>query len=1647
MVGHRGGRWDRQFSRSPPAILIIVDHFPQDGEAAQGRIDQTRYTQPALFALEYALAQLWRSWGVEPDLLIGHSVGELTAACVAGVFSLEDGLRLIAARGRLMDALPRDGAMVALMTDETTVREALAPYAAHAAVAAVNGPQSVVISGRAEVLRAVAAQLGAVGVKARRLTVSHAFHSPLMDPILEAFHAVAAGISYQSPTIPLISNVTGRLAGDDVRTPAYWVRHVREAVRFADGVATLHEQGVEIFLEVGPHPTLLGMADQHSGSQVALLPSLWNGQSDWQQLMTSLGEMYARGVPINWEALDADYRRRTVLLPTYPFQRQSYWKKPVPPRAPALAPLIDSMIRLPLHDEVVCATDLSLEALPYLAEHRVFGTVVAPGACQLAVALSAARLVLGREHGIHLRELVFPRALVLPAGGRRTVQTVLQAGRSNGHGPHDDLTLISFDPDSPISEPRTHATGMLVREAVMTPSPVDLAALRERCRRPGAIDTLYARSAAAQIELGSSFRWIVELWHGSSDGAAEVLARLVAPEASISTTDHLIHPGLLDACFQVATMARSGEAGGKTLLPFAVEALCLHHPARGASWWCHAAQVGANTWDIRLLDAQGESLAEIEGFEMRSATSEAVHGAEAWRSWLYQVAWLHTPARGGAPDYLPTPATLAQELQATLPQHWAAYNGDRHANCIAALEELSAAYVLLAFVNAGFTFQPGARWRSEQIARQIGVIPSYHRLLERMLAILAEQGTLRQEPDGWSVVRMPPPVSPALQAAQIQSTYGDSPELLLLMRCGERLSEVLHGAQEPLELLFPGGDSGLVSRLYAESPFHQVMNSLIQDVAHQVVARLPEERVLRVLEIGAGTGSTTAVVLPCLPANRTEYTFTDIGASFLSHAQARFEAYPFIHYQPLDIEQDPEAQGFRRRQADVVLAANVLHATRDVSATLTHVRRLLQPGGQLILLEVTSRSRWADLTFGLTEGWWRFTDQRQQHPLLSAEQWSELLQAHGFLHVEIVERSGYGVIIAQVAATPDARVAIGPARTWLLFADTNGIGEALAARLRQAGDLPVLISAGETYQEHAQRIQIRPDCAADYQRVLTAFPAAYGVIHMWSLDTPILQEGADLVGAAKQSCGTLLHLTQALLQTREKPAGFWCVTREAQAVVETDEVQGVVQASLWGMGRVIDQEYPELNGVRIDIGSGEDNDLLAAQLWSEIEALSTRAAHEKQVALRDGARYVARLSRFVPQASAELNCEPAATYLITGGLGGLGLATAAWLAERGARHLVLVGRSRPSVEAQAQVAALEARGLTVTVAQCDVTRRADLGQCIGQIDDRYPLRGVIHAVGVLDDGALLHQSWERFAAVLAPKVQGAWHLHELTRECRLDFFVLFSAAAGLLGNRGQANHAAANTFLDAFAAFRRAQGLPALVIDWGAWSDVGAAAELMRQSQAELVARGITAMTPSQGIAALAGVFGQAVAQVAVLPIRWQTFLQQEAVRQPFFAELLAEVSHAESTQAPQATPAAQTTLRQRLEAAPPAERAGHMTIWLQQVVARTLHLPEHPHPLTGFSELGMDSLMTIELRRHLEKELEVSLRSTLAFEYPTIELLGQYLLRDVLGVEEHLVERARAEQLDGDQGPTNLGDLSDDDLNMLLSQELAMLDEAQGAD
>ncbi len=569
-----------------PLLSVIFD----DSE----EVHQTLYTQPALFAIEYALFQLWQSWGVSPTAVMGHSVGEYVAACVAGVFSLEDGLKLIAARGRLMQALPAGGAMAAIFSDEVTVRAAIADFTDVVSIAAVNGPQNVVISGQATAVTTILEQLAANGIKSKSLTVSHAFHSPLMEPMLAEFAQVAAEISFSRPKLRLISNVTGQPATgqhaiDGTLTQAsYWRDHVRQPVQFQSAMSWLHDNGYGLFLEVGPHPTLLGMGRRCLPDEAAglWLPSLRRGRDDWQQMLTSLADLFVYGVEIDWAGVDRPYARQKLRLPTYPFQHRRYWipeRRGWAQRPSSGHPLLGTQLRSALQTHPFEAF-VSTATVPVLNDHRVHGLAILPATGYVEMMLAAAAAVFGP--GRHAIEgLTIHEPLVVNADETRVVHTLVTPAAN-----HTATVQIFSQPESagPDAAWQLHADGRLQpNQSQATPASEPPAALQANLPETVTAAAHYAKLDELGLNFGPSLHGVLQLWR--CDGAA--LGQLELPASSqAELSRYQVHPALLDACLQVMAAAIPAEMSESDIfMPLGIDRFVLYQRPGGAVWsLCHA---------------------------------------------------------------------------------------------------------------------------------------------------------------------------------------------------------------------------------------------------------------------------------------------------------------------------------------------------------------------------------------------------------------------------------------------------------------------------------------------------------------------------------------------------------------------------------------------------------------------------------------------------------------------------------------------------------------------------------------------------------------------------------------------------------------------------------------------------------------------------------------------------------------------------------------------------------------------------------------------------------------------------------------------------------------------------------------------------
>ncbi|WP_316765045.1 SDR family NAD(P)-dependent oxidoreductase, partial [Streptomyces herbicida] len=606
-------------------------------------LDETGYTQPALFALEVALFRLLEAWGVRPDALAGHSIGELAAVHVAGLWSLEDAARLVAARGRLMQQLPAGGAMAAVQATED---EVLPVLPAGTGIAAVNGPSAVVVSGPEAGVDEVVRHFDGQGRKTKKLTVSHAFHSPLMEPMLAEFEQIAAQLTYSEPAIPIVSTLTGgQVSYEELSDPAYWVRHVREAVRFADAVATLDGQGIGTFLELGPDAVLTAMvADPRA------LPTLRRDRTEPQALVEALTRLPA----VDWTTFFGP-GRHPVDLPTYAFQHGTYWLAATAARAGSASefgqsdaehPLLSAAVELPDGDGVLFTGRLSLAAQPWLAEHAVHGTVIVPGAALVEIAVRAGDQV-GRGT---VRDLTLHAPLVVPETGAVALRVRV------GDGDEPTVTVHS----RPEGEETwtLHAEGALSTDSVEPPT--DLTAWPPADAEPIDTTTLYDDLAAMGLQYGPLFQGLTTAWRAADDGT--VHAEVALPEGT-DPGAFALHPALLDAALHALTYAGAAESAE---LPFSWSDVVVH--ASGATALRVRVTGEGSGYRLDLADRTGAPVATVTGLALRPLAP--VDDAAAPRD-LYRVDWVPVTAEAAEPTaaYTVLRAATAAELLPQLQAH------------------------------------------------------------------------------------------------------------------------------------------------------------------------------------------------------------------------------------------------------------------------------------------------------------------------------------------------------------------------------------------------------------------------------------------------------------------------------------------------------------------------------------------------------------------------------------------------------------------------------------------------------------------------------------------------------------------------------------------------------------------------------------------------------------------------------------------------------------------------------------------------------------------------------------------------------------------------------------------------------------------
>jgi acyl transferase domain-containing protein/acyl carrier protein/SAM-dependent methyltransferase len=1217
----------------PHARFSLLEELARDQETS--RLQQTEVAQPAIFAFQFALSALWKSMGVTPAAIVGHSVGEIAAACVAGILSMEEAARVIVLRARLMHECARgEGTMLAVGLSEEEAQLLLAGHGREVSIAAFNGPKSLTLSGPQPVLEVIRAELEAKSVFARFVRVEHPFHHALMQPAADALTAALADLAPQPESVPFFSTVTGQQQAGQDCTGAHWGRGIRQAVQFVPAVNALADFGVDVWLEISSHPALSISIQEclAARGQKATVTSSTRREREHTCLVEAALALHRAGVTLDFAAMTPS--RELISLPAYPWDRSRWWHECSELRDSRLSSggkgLLDQ--RLP-RATPTWITRLDGRHMAFLKDHKVDTHVIFPGAGFVEMVLEAGvQLFEGRPFAIEDFEIRKPLILPDPPSGL-VMELTYEPGERT-------FTIQSkFDQAASWS---VHVVGSMRSERTessfgasewQTPGPE---------LEPEGVGQFYGHMSDLGLRYGDEFRPIRELAAGGGKSAGRVsLSEGISKRAA----EYVLHPVLLDGALQIfsagAKTVEDRRAKMKLPVRFA-RILFLRSP--GASSKVSARVLHFNDelieGRISLYDEAGRPCVLVDGFRAISMTAARRPGASGGgRDLLYHVDWERSASTMAAAKTLPV--TLTQ-LHATATATLNEVIGVRGR---AELEAVMAAEDDLAAVQLAHGLREmGVNPSSAFTAGSLAVTPLLQTVFGRLMNKLVSRGLLTAEGQAY---RPSAAFAAAADSAQeglrdfIAKHPGHLPEGMLCASTCAEFGPIIRGEKDAVQILFSGPGAELLDQFYGDGLFASHWMASITSAVQEAARHLPEGRGLRILEVGAGTAGLAAQMLPLLERGVHTYTFTDVSAGFFPSANQKLAAFPEVEYRILDLEKPGAEQGFEPDTYDFIVGTNVLHAVADVRATLRTLHELLTPGGTLMFMDVATPQLWTEAVFGLTSGWWHLTDRdlRPDQPLLQRAQWEAALKEAGFAEtlsfpgLQGPDGEGQVALLARKeagAATPGIADSIlvesGIASSWVVFADQSGLGAEMASEITAAGSRCRVVRRGESYGAPAADVfTIRADSPADWQQLfadlLQEAPPEH-LVYLWTLD----EQTGDRPSDALMGIDALLHLTHALDESLPvAKIRLDLITRGAQPAGRDMVATAVAQAPAIGIFRVILGEHPNLVCRSIDlapVAAPSDRDFL----WHEL----TGAGSEREIALRGEARYAQRLTRGLP---------------------------------------------------------------------------------------------------------------------------------------------------------------------------------------------------------------------------------------------------------------------------------------------------------------------------------------------------------------------------------------------------------------------------------
>ncbi|MFJ3234002.1 SDR family NAD(P)-dependent oxidoreductase [Streptomyces sp. NPDC086787] len=1491
--------------------------------------------QPAIFAVQLALAAAWQAHGVQPAAVIGHSMGEVAAAVVAGALTPADGVRVICRRSALLNRIAGTGAMAGVGLDRATVEAALADAGTDAvSVAVLASPDTTVVSGDSDQITQLINRWSKRGVHAVAIAVDVASHSPHVDPLLAELREALADLAPRPPRIPFYSTVTEDPRHSPPLDAAYWCDNLRRPVRFHPAVTAAALDRHQVYTEISPHPVITQSLTETLAPLVpdaVVLPTLRRGQDDTTTFRTQLAALHCNGGTVDWTPL---YGAGALAdAPTITFDRTRHW-------AGGQTPAADTGALPGRHTEVpgdrirhTWSAAAPARHLPWLEDHRVHGTCVLPGAGFSALLHTAARTALGGAAAteIELTDITFHD--LLPLSDDTELNTTVTLTNA-------EQAACEIHSRNPDGNWQLHASAVARR----VPPPHDTRAasvpgLDERHPVPLAPEELYARLRARGLEHGPAFTGITTL--RTTKRRDGFWARVELPQVARSPEPGLgVHPVLLDLCLQLLVAGADDETPPAPILPVEVRGLrMLGDPALAVHAHARITESGDTTLagDVRVLDAEGRLVITLDGVRfLRRAPAEG----SSVDQWFMELGWHRAPrARTGAP---------------AAPGNWLVVGeGDGEAERLAALLRASGA---LAEVRELPLNTDGLASLADTYGRYLATRGGTWR---GVVLLCGTPSALHTEPTQGAQER----ARRLLAFAQAADRHGGTCRLYAATRRAFAVTtgepgHPAHGTVRGVLRVMAVEQPHLRPTLVDTEPGDAGLRAL----AGELLADAPED------EVAMRGGGRYIARIDRAPVTAAERTARSTRTVRFGQDGFRLRAGQLGDLDSLElavsarrrpgkdeVEVRVRAAGLNFR--DVLTALGLLGAepatpyrigfecagvVSAVGPGVDHVR----PGDSVLAVQLEGGAFGSFITVPATAV---AAVPRELPPVTAAGLPTAYLTAwYALRHV--------------------ARLA--PGERVLIHSATGGTGRAATAVARLLG-ADVLATAGtEDKRNHLRGMGIR--CVMD-SRTPDFAEQARRATDGEGVDVVLNSLSGEAVRAGLESLRPFGRFVELGVRDIMADAALGLAPLRHNISFSTVDLIELQQRRPELFATVLREVMEHLAAGRLEPLRCTEYPLARA---ADAFRLMARAGHNGKVVLTvpDGGETTAVLPDGPPVVHGD------GAYIVTGGLGGLGLATARWLAERGAGRVVLNGRRPPSPDAARVVDGLAAE---TTVVLGDIAQHGTAERLVeAATADGVPLRGVVHCAMVLDDAALTTTRDSQLKRVWAPKVTGAWNLHRATEHQPLDWFVLYSSMSSLLGNAGQGTYAAANAWLDAFADWRTRGGLPTLAVDWGPWGETGQAVDFAE--------RGYETIPTDKGLEALGSLLTHRRVRTAVIPGPPPTWIPRAAAASSLFGLLAPDAAQAEEEAVTDGS-----DIHTRLKALPVGiARQTALENYLAdhiRAILRTGGSTLDPH--TPLKSLGFDSLLATELRIRLDTDLAVRLASNFIWQHPTVATLATALM------------------------------------------------------